>query len=190
VAQRGLSVEALQAMVDARGADLYDEPLPTIAALESQAADAAGVALAGAVLDAAAASACAPTLRHAGIALELAGLLHAFPWRAARGQIVIPSELLQGCGVEVEDIQAGRATPALRAGLAELRALAHRHFAAMAAGDPPHVLGPALLPVALVPRWLDRLERAEDPFQPVDFPRWRRQWAMWRASRRPVGRWA
>lgn len=190
MAQHLLSLEALEAMIDARGGDLYDDPLPTIAALERYAADTAGVALAAAVLDRTAADASPTGLRHAGIALGLAGLLHAFPWLVARGQSPLSADLLQRHGIGIEDLHARRDTPALRAALSDLRALARGHFAAMTEAGVPDALVPALLPVALVPRWLERLDRAQEPFQPVDFPRWRRQWTMWRAVRRPVARWS
>jgi phytoene synthase len=40
--------------------------------------------------------------------------------------------------------------------------------------------------VALVPAYLDRMERRDyDPFTtPVEVPQWRRQWLLWRAARR------
>lgn len=186
--QHGLPTDALQALIDARSFDLYDEPMQSLAELETYAADTRALRLAAAVLDGEAAAASAAALRHGAIAHGLTALLQALPWHAAPWQ-VLPIELLQRCGVAVEDVHARRATPALAAALAELRALARRHFAAMTEAGAPQALVPALLPVALVPAWLARLERAEDPFQPADFPRWRRQWRMWRAARRPIATW-
>jgi phytoene synthase len=69
-----------------------------------------------------------------------------------------------------------------------LRLHAREHLAQarpLAAGMPVAGL-PALLPVALVRRVLDRMERADyDPFVPAEMPQWRRQWLLWRAARRP-----
>jgi hypothetical protein len=41
-----------------------------------------------------------------------------------------------------------------------------------------------LLPVALVPTMLFRMAH-DDPFAPQELSRWRRQWLIWRAARRP-----
>ena len=45
---------------------------------------------------------------------------------------------------------------------------------------------PAFLTVALVPRYLCAMDRADyDPFRSaVEVPQWRRQWTLWRAARR------
>jgi phytoene synthase len=51
----------------------------------------------------------------------------------------------------------------------------------------PPAVTPALLPVALVRPTLARMERRSyDPFAPVEIARWRRQWLLWRAARRPA----
>ena len=67
-------------------------------------------------------------------------------------------------------------------------ALARRKLAAFAQSRAalPAAAMPAFLPVALVPLYLDRMERADyDPFTtPVEVPQWRRQWALWHAARR------
>lgn len=189
LARHRLPVPALQLMIDARSFDLYDEPMPTVAELELYAEHTAAVPmqLAADILGAGADSAA--LIRHAGIAHALTGLLRALPRHAARRQAYIPSELLQRHGADPEDLFAGRATPPLLAAIAELRALARGHVAAAAAlaGGMPPALAPALLPVALVPAWLDRMERADDPFHPPEIADWRRQWIMWRRARRPLG---
>ena len=91
-------------------------------------------------------------------------------------------------GVRASDVFAGRATDALRAALAEMRAIARRNFAEFSARRPtlPPATIPAFLPVAPVPAYLARMERRDyDPFTtPVDVPQWRRQWILWRAARR------
>jgi phytoene synthase len=50
---------------------------------------------------------------------------------------------------------------------------------------PPAAL-PALLPVALVPGYLALMDRKDyDPFHTsIEVPQWRRQWVLWRATRR------
>jgi phytoene synthase len=113
-------------------------------------------------------------------------LLAALPLHAARGQNYIPHEIMERHGASRTDVTGRVATPALRAALAELRAIAGDHLAAagrLLGAVPPELL-PALLPVALVPAMLARMEW-DDPFAPQELPPWRRQWLIWRAARRP-----
>jgi phytoene synthase len=76
----------------------------------------------------------------------------------------------------------------LLAALAELRARGRHHLCAaqeLLATAAPAVM-PALLPVALAPPTLARMERrGYDPFVPVAIAPWRRQLIIWRAARRP-----
>ncbi len=125
---------------------------------------------------------------HAGMAQATAGLLAAFAIHSRRGQLYVPLEILQRHGSGREDVSTNRATPALRAGLAELRSIAHGHLrqARELAARAPAEAMPAFLPVALAGPMLARMERGDyDPFAPVVVAPWRRQWRMWRAAREP-----
>ena len=118
---------------------------------------------------------------HGGIAYALTGLLRAFPWHAARGQLFIPREILKKHGLERAEIAAGQATPAVRAALADLRALAREHLDAFLSRIEglPDRCKPGFLPVALCELYLRQMEkRGYEPFKtPVDLPQWRRQWS-------------
>jgi phytoene synthase len=179
-----LTIAALEALIEARRFDLYDDPMATVADLESYADKTSStlIAMAAAILG----TNIGPSARPAGIAYAVAGLLRAFPVHAARGQLFVPLDLLQRHGADPQDIFAGRTSPGLRAALGELRALARCHLAAVdaAMADLPPQAVPALLPVASVRPMLDRLDRG-DPFQPPEIPPWRRQWLIWRAARNP-----
>ena len=189
IARHGLSQERLKALLEARRFDLYDAPMATLADLEAYASGASAglIALAGQILN----SGRAPDdmlVRHAGLAYAIAGLLRAFPTHAARGQIYVPIEILRRHGADRQDVVGGRATPELRAALAELRLIARHHLGEEQAriGAAPSALGPALLPVAPVGATLARMERrGYDPFVPEEIAQWRRQWLIWRAARRP-----
>jgi 15-cis-phytoene synthase len=112
--------------------------------------------------------------------------LRALPVHAARGQIYLPSDLMQRYGAQTADILAGKATTEVRSVLAELRLRARHHLAAVRPllGEAPSEVLPALLPVALAKPALDRMERrGYEPFQPAELPQWRRQWILWRAAR-------
>jgi 15-cis-phytoene synthase len=189
IARYRLPVERLAALVAARRFDLYDEPMATLAELESYALGASAnlVALAANVLD----GGRVPDelIRHAGLAHAMSGLLNAFPVHAARGQIFVPLEVLDRHGAGRQAVVSGQASPRLRAALAEMRLHARQHLAAareLLATAPAAVM-PALLPVALAGPTLARMERRDyDPFVPVEIAPWRRQWLIWRAARRPA----
>jgi 15-cis-phytoene synthase len=190
VARYGLSPERLQTTISARRFDLYDEPMATLADLEAYADGASSslIALAAQILKGDGAPDSDALSHPAGRAQAIAGLLKAFPFHAARGQLFVPLELLERHGVDREDIRIGRATPQLRSALADLRDSARRHLRQaqdMARTVSPDVM-PALLPVALAGATLARMERGDyDPFVPVEIAPWRRQWLIWRAARRP-----
>jgi phytoene synthase len=188
MAQCRLPAEPLAGLIDAHAFDLYDDPMPSLDHAEAYAVKTSSAVfdLAARILDRDAA--VSDLVRHAGIAYALAEQLRLFPHHAARRQLFVPLDILQRIGVNVEDVFAGKATPELRVALAEMRLHIRKHLAA--AGDllrtAPEAVLPAFLPVALVPpllRWMDR--SGYDPFAPVDVPQWRRQWALWRAARRP-----
>src|ERR1043166_3877698 len=189
IARYRLPVQTLLDLIEARAFDLYNDPMPTLAAFAGYGRRTASglIMLAAQVLDRAAAdvgNAAVP----AGIAYATTGLLRAFALQASRGQLYLPADVLVRHGVSSSDILAGRTTGGLRAALAELRAFARGNLAAYAVrrGELPAAILPAFLPVALVPAYLDRMERRDyDPFKtPVELPQWRRQWLLWRACRR------
>jgi phytoene synthase len=123
---------------------------------------------------------------HAGLAFAMAGLLRAFPWHARRGQIYVPLPMLEHHGVTREDIVQGRSSSGLLTALAEMREIARAHLSRARAfdGAMPPASRPAYLPLALVPAFLNRMERrGYDPFTTViDLPRWRKLWMIWRAA--------
>jgi len=181
-----LSSAKLVDLIEARRFDLYDDPIATVADLETYArkTSSALLALAAQILAGTNVEAVATP---AGIAFAIAGLLRAFPRHAARGQLYVPMELLDRHQVHPHDIFAGRSSTGLQAALAELRDFGRRHLDAahqrMAAL--PALAVPALLPVALVRPALMWLEGG-DPFSPAEIAPWRRQWLIWRAARHPA----
>ncbi len=180
-----LPANRLSDLIEARRFDLYDEPMASIADLENYLERTSSVLIdiAAKVLGADASAAARPV----GIAYGLAGLVRAFPLHAARRQLFVPEDVLARHGAHAHDVYAGRSTPAIKAALAELRALARQHLAT--AKDliiklPQHAL-PAFLSIALVRPSLDRLDRS-DAFAPLELAQWRRQWLIWRAAHNPA----
>jgi 15-cis-phytoene synthase len=183
--RHNLSANTLSGLIDAHRFDLYDDPMASIADLETYTVQTSSalIALVARILgdDAAVAA------ESAGVAYGITGLLRSFPIHAARRRLYVPEELLTRHGVHHHDVFAGKSSPALDAALADLRGLARDRLAAAREpimALPPRVL-PAFLPVALVRPWLDRLERG-DAFTPSEISPWRRQWLIWRAARNPA----
>lgn len=175
------------ALADAHIFDLYDDPMPTLAALEDYCrATAAGpmrwaARILGADLDAPSARA----FDDAGVALALVRLLRAPPDEAVRARFT-PGALLARHGATTDDVRARRNDAGLSAALAELRALAQsRYEEARRAAVGLGACRAALLPAATVPLYLERLARKNyDPFRALGEPSpLRRQWRIWRAAR-------
>ena len=183
-----LAVPALTALLDARGFDLYDDPMARLADLEAYArkTSSALLALAAQILGGEG-EVTEPVANPAGIASAIASLVRAFPLHASRRQLYVPLEVLERHGVEPQDIFAGKSSKSLRAAFAELQDVARRHLLAahQQIATLPDAALPAFLPVALVRPALDRQARC-DPFAPGELSPWRRQWLIWRAARNPA----
>lgn len=182
-----LPVERLSRLIDEHQFDLYNDPMPTMAALEGYINDTScalfslGAAVAGRQSDE-----TEHLARHAGLAQGIAQAIAALPLDAARRQLFVPLQLLQQHGSGMEEVFAGKQTPILRAALDQLIAEARGHLNtafALLAGAPPEVRR-VFLPLVLVRRDLQRMSRADnDPFVPHVTSRFRTLWALWRAAR-------
>lgn len=177
-------------LIEARITEIYDDPLATLHDLETYAARTGATLflLAARILNDGRDPQIDALAGHAGIAYALTGLLRGFPHHAARGKVYIPADMLDRHGVKPDDILAGRGSDSLRAALAEIRQHIRRHLeqaGPLIAAAPPAIM-PALLPLSLVPAFVDRLDKA-DPFAPPEIPQWRRQWILWRVARRGLG---
>ncbi len=184
-----LPPKMLADLIEARRYDLYDDPMPDLAALEAYAekTSSAVIELAARVLNDGRDPKIASLARHAGIAYAITGLLRTLPIHAARRQLYIPVEVMRRHSAELEGVFGGKVTVELRAALAEMRLRARHHLEMGSKLLPamPATVAPALLPVALVRPNLARMERRSyRPFKPAELPQWRRQWILWRAARR------
>lgn len=177
----------LVSLVEAHRFDVYNEPTPTLADLQSYASNTAGAIFECAVRilgdDALAADAA---VVEAGQAQAIANVLAFLPRHAARRQLYVPLEILRQYGADPEDFFAMHATSELRTCLADLRLRARRHLARIAemSRNIPESIWPAFLPLAPLRPWLAAMERTRyDPYQPPELPQWRRQWRIWRAAK-------
>lgn len=185
IARFSLPAQRLNGLIEAHAFDLYDDSMPTFEALEGYARHTSAT-----IFDLAALICGAPVeyaSEHAGLAYGMTAVLRSFALNASRRQLLVPVEALERAATP-EDIFAGQSSPWLVNALGMLRNRARGHFAAFeqAFVRVPAAAMPALLPVALVPSYLCAMERpGYDPFRSlVEVPQWRRQWTLWRASRR------
>jgi phytoene synthase len=188
----GLPVEPLSRLIDQHQFDLYNDPMPSMAALEAyiqhtwSALFTLGARVMGRQSDT-----IDHLARHAGLAHGLAHVIAAFPADAARRQLFVPLQLLESQGSGIEELFAGKETPQLRAALDQLIGEARAHLKTafeLLASAPPEVR-PLFLPLALVRRDLKRMSRADtNLFAPRETSRLRTLWTLWRASRTLVPR--
>jgi 15-cis-phytoene synthase len=183
----GLPVERLSRLIDEHQFDLYNDPMPTMAALEGYINETAcalfslGAAIAGRQSDE-----TEHLARHAGLAQGIAQVIAALPLDAARRQLFVPLQVLQQHGSGMEEVFAGKQTPKIRAALDQLKAEAQEHLKTAFAllGNVRPEVRPVFLPLALVRRDLQRMTRADhDPFVPHVTSRFRTLWTLWRTSR-------
>jgi len=170
IRQSALTREYLDRMIDTRERDLADAPPATLAALEEYAEGTSGtlLCLALEVLGEPGAAARIAA-REVGIGYALAGLMRALPFHARTGRRYVPVDTAERAGLDPEDYAGLRASPGLRAAVAEIAEAAAAHLQAARAyrGEMPRSARAALLPAIVAERVLVRLKHAGyDPFAP------------------------
>ncbi|MGL5165269.1 MAG: phytoene/squalene synthase family protein [Afipia sp.] len=184
IALHDLPIETFVRLIDAHVFDVYDDPMPDMAALEAHCRDtsAALYALRARVL-----GANSPEItrlaEHAGIAEGLTDMMLALPRHAARRQLYLPADLLNLHGVVAEEIFLHQTSAPLKEALAHLRREARSQMdqALTMLANTPAAARPAFLPLATIGKTLTRLE-ASDPFAPPSPSRLRVLWTTWRAA--------
>jgi phytoene synthase len=182
-----LPVGTLSRLIEEHQFDLYNDPMPSMAALEGYVTDTSSALLSlGARIAAPPSEATDHLARHAGLAQGMAQVIAALPLDAARRQLFLPLQLLQQHGCGIEEVFSGKPTPGIRAAIGHLISEAQKHLATafdLLVHVPPQVR-PMFLPLVLVRRDLQRLSRADaDFFVPQATSRLRILWTLWRASR-------
>jgi phytoene synthase len=187
IAAHDLPVAPLLRLIEAHHFDLYNDPVPDLAALEAYLADTVSTLFSlGARVMGDASDATDHLARHAGLAQGIARVVAALPLDATRRQLFVPLHVLEGHGGSMEDVFARQATPQLRAALDELLAQGRAHLDAASEllAQAPAPVRPLFLPLALVRYDLKQLSRVDaDPFSPRSRSQLRTLWTLWRASR-------
>jgi len=182
-----LPVEPLSLLADEHQFDLYNDPMPTMAALEGYlaATSSALFGLAAQVLGPSS-EAVEHLARHAGLAQGFVEVIANLPRDAAHRQLFLPQQVLAVHNCNMEDVFAGKETPSLRAALDQFVGEARQHLttALSLLADVPASVRPAFLPLSKVRADLKRLSQSGgNPFTPQPTSRLRTLWTLWRASR-------
>ncbi|MDA9464932.1 phytoene/squalene synthase family protein [Bradyrhizobium sp. CCBAU 53415] len=182
-----LPVEPLSLLAEEHQFDLYNDPMPTMAALEGYlaATSSALFGLAAQVLGPPS-EAVEHLARHAGLAQGIVQVIANLPRDAAHRQLFLPQQVMARHDCSMEDVFAGKETPNLHAVLEQLAGEARQHMTAassLLAQVAPSVR-PAFLPLSQARADLKRLSRpGRNPFALQPSSRLRTLWTLWRASR-------
>src|SRR3984957_16172197 len=181
-----LPVERLSRLIEEHEFDLYNDPMPTMAALEGYINDTSSAlfSLAAAVMGSPS-SEVEHLARHAGLAQGIVQVMVSLPLDASQRRLFVPQQMLTKHGCDPEDIFAGKQTPKLRDALGDVlnEAQTHLNTALTLLTSVAPEVRPAFLPLAQVKRVLALLMRADnDPFVVRPASRFGTLWTLWRAS--------
>jgi phytoene synthase len=182
-----LPIQPLSRLIEEHQFDLYNDPMPSMAALEGYVTDTSAALFSlGARIATPPTAAIDHLARHAGLAQGMAQVIATLPSDAARRQLFLPLQLLQQHGSGIDQVYSGKQTPQARAAIDQLVGEARNHLRTafeLLTHVPPQAR-PVFLPLAMVDRDLKRMVRADfDPFVPHATSRLRILWTLWRASR-------
>jgi phytoene synthase len=181
-----LPVERLSRLIEEHQFDLYNDPMPTMAALEGYINDTSSAlfSLAAAVMGPPSGE-VEHLARHAGLAQGIVQVMASLPLDASQRRLFVPQQMLTKYGCDPEDLFAGRQTPKLREALDGMLGEARTHLDTaytLLTSVAPEVR-PAFLPLARVRGELALLMRADNnPFAVRPPSRFKTLWALWRAS--------
>jgi phytoene synthase len=183
----GLPAEPMSRLIDEHLFDLYNDPMPTLAALEGYVHEtSSALFMLAARIFAPPSAEIEHLARHAGFALGFARVIASLPRDAARRQLFLPLQFLESHGSSIEEVFSGRQTPNARAAIDQLIGEARRHLQTAEAllVQVPSRVRPVFLPLVQVRRDLRRMSRADnDPFILRIPSRISVLWTLWRASR-------
>jgi phytoene synthase len=182
-----LSIDRLSKLIDVHIFDLYNDPMPDLALLESHFRDTLGTLLfSSAKILGDGSEASAHVAEHAGLAQGVARIIARLPYDTMRRQLFVPQDMLLQNGSSADQMFAGKMTPGIRATLDRLISGAQEQLATAQGmlADVSPAARTAFLPMALVMHDLAQMARADhDPFELHLRSRLRTLWTLWRASR-------
>jgi phytoene synthase len=178
--ERGISLEDLARLIDARQFDVSVKLMPDKSALDSYLAETAGMLFQLGAEVAGAGRKAEHAGKTAGLAYGLTGLMRALPVHAARGRIDVPGDMLLRQGTSQAELAQGKATAGLGHVLADLRrdARASLRGALNALETLPASERAAFRPLALVEPYLRALEKGDPLHRIADINPLYRLWRL------------
>jgi phytoene synthase len=178
-AEKKLALADLEALIAARAFDSSADRLADFSALEAYVDSTSGAVMRLAAQLLGGPPGIAQTLRQAGLAYGLAGLLRALPFHNGRHKLYLPLDLLSALHVTPEEFfHLEKNDPRLTAVIRQVALKARDHFLAARQSARPGAALAAILPAALVPVYLRKLVAGRD------VPIHRRQMALLSAAMR------
>lgn len=180
---------SFQAMLEARRFDLFDDPMPDLNTLEGYLGETSSALLQMSALVMAGVDGleCTEVSGLAGVAMGLTGLMRSLPIHRARGQCMLPADMLAKHDLTQAHVLSGKGGAGLE--LVLLRLCRHANKRLEEAREQWHLVPDAAvkayLPVALVPSYLKKLERSRASLtkKVVTSPQWVRQLRLLNAVR-------
>ncbi len=185
--KHGLTRQCFDDLIEARAADLSDEPPESVAALVGYAkGTSVPIILLALEMLGVRSPVTTSAAHHIGIAWALTGLVRAMPFHLSQRRVYMPDELVRRHGIDRRNLMEMRPEPAIAAAVSDIAARARRRLEKARAlrGDIPKKALPALLPAAIAELHLRRLAKVGyDPFDtrltmPVRFLGIRLAWKM------------
>jgi phytoene synthase len=176
-AQSPVALAEMEALIAARAFDSSADRFADFAALETYVDSTSGqlMRLAAQILEGP--PRIDETLRQAGLAYGLTGLLRALPFHSGRHKLYLPLDLLSALNLTPEDFfHLAPNEPRLKSAVRQVALRARDHFLAARRAPKPGAALAALLPAALVPVYLRKLDAGRD------VPIHRRQMALLSAA--------
>src|SRR3984957_18078884 len=124
-----LPVERLKRLIEEHQFDLYNDPMPSMAALEGYINDTSSALLSlGARFAGWQSDETEHLARHAGLAQGIVQVMVSLPLDASQRRLFVPQQMLTKHGCDPEDIFAGKQTPKLRDALGDVLNEAQTHL--------------------------------------------------------------
>ncbi|MEM7637015.1 MAG: phytoene/squalene synthase family protein [Pseudomonadota bacterium] len=180
---------AFRAMLEARRFDLFDDPMPDLNTLEGYLGETSSAVLQMSALIMAGDDGleCSEVSGLAGVAMGLTGLLRSLPIHRARGQCMLPADMLAKHDLTQAHVLSNKGGAGLE--LVLLQLCRHANKRLEEAREKWHLVPDAAvkayLPVALVPSYLKKLERSRASLMKkvITSPQWMRQLRLLNAVR-------
>jgi phytoene/squalene synthetase len=178
-AERSIALADVEALIAARAFDSSADHFADFAALEAYVDATSGAVMRLAARILGGPSTIEQTLRQAGLAYGLTGLLRALPFHNGRHKLYLPRDLLSALDMAPEEFfHLEKNDPRLAAAIRQVALKARDHFLAARQAPRPGGALAAILPAALVPVYLRKLSAGRD------VPIHRRQMALLSAAMR------